>query len=126
VKMIKKNIISNMAKFKVIHSIPGRIRLKTKIPKETYSQINLHDKYLEEALLMLKGIENIEFNYTIGTVLIKYNTKKTYEKKVLDWLNEIIRVGIENIELIEKYSESNREYVINTVKQQLTEALKKM
>lgn len=113
-----------MAKFKVVHSIPGRIRLRTKVPREMYKEVSLYDKYIEEALYMLDGIDKVEFNYAIGTILINYNPKKTYESKVVEWINEIIRVGIENSDLMEKYAEKNIDYVVDTVKQQLAESLK--
>ena len=47
---IKTYIIKNFTKFKVVHSIPGRIRLKinnaSKIPKEAA----MYDKYVIEGI----------------------------------------------------------------------------
>ena len=81
---IKNHIIKHFIKFKVVHSIPGRLRLKvnnaSKIPQEAKE----YDKYVVQGLKMLDGIKDVEFNYITGSVVITYDTKKTYEEKIYE------------------------------------------
>ena len=81
---IKNHIIKHFIKFKVVHSIPGRIRVKinnaSKIPKEA----TMYDKYVIEGIKILDGIDNIEFNYITGSVIITYNPDKLNEKIVIN------------------------------------------
>lgn len=120
---LKKYIIKHFTKIKVVHSIPGRIRLKlsnmTKLPKEC----KFYDNYLKGAITMIEGIEEVNFNYIIGTIIIKYNINKVYEIKILKWLDKIVEIGIDNFEFIQTYGEKNLDYVIKTLEQDLKDAI---
>lgn len=120
---IKTYIIKNFAKFKVVHSIPGRIRLKinnvSKIPKEAA----MYDKYVIEGIKILDGIDNIEFNYITGSVIITYNPDKLNEKIVINWINHVLNIVLENINFIQEFGEDNIDYVVNTLQNKLKETL---
>jgi copper chaperone CopZ len=120
----KSYIIKHFAKFKVVHSIPGRIRLKvsnsSKIPKEARE----YDKYVIQGVKILDGIENIEFNYITGSVLINYDTNKVYEEKVIRWINKVLDIVLQDIKLIQEYGETNVDYVVNTIEQKLRDEVK--
>ena len=120
---IKTYIIKNFAKFKVVHSIPGRIRLKInnalKIPKEAA----MYDKYVIEGIKILDGIDNIEFNYITGSVIITYNPDKLNEKIVINWINHVLNIVLENINFIQEFGEDNIDYVVNTLQNKLKETL---
>ena len=113
---IKNHIIKHFIKFKVVHSIPGRLRLKvnnaSKIPQEAKE----YDKYVVQGLKMLDGIKDVEFNYITGSVVITYDTKKTYEEKIVKVLGDF--------KLIEENGQDNLEFVIDTLEQKLNEAIK--
>ena len=83
---IKNHIIKHFIKFKVVHSIPGRLRLKvnnaSKIP---------------------------------GSVVITYDTKKTYEEKIVKWINKVIDIVLGDFKLIEENGQDNLEFVIDTL-----------
>ena len=121
---IKNHIIKHFIKFKVVHSIPGRLRLKvsnaSKIPQEAKD----YDKYVIQGLKMLDGIKDVEFNYITGSVVITYDTKKTYEEKIIKWINKVIDIVLENFKLIEENGQNNVEFVIDTLEQKLNEAIK--
>ena len=97
---IKNHIIKHFIKFKVVHSIPGRLRLKvnnaSKIPQEAKE----YDKYVVQGLKMLDGIKDVEFNYITGSVVITYDTKKTYEEKIVKWINKVIDIVLGDFKLI--------------------------
>ena len=121
---IKNHIIKHFIKFKVVHSIPGRLRLKvnnaSKIPQEEKE----YDKYLVQGLKMLDGIKDLEFNYITGSVVITYDTKKTYEEKIVKWINKVIDIVLGDFKLIEENGQDNLEFVIDTLEQKLNEAIK--
>ena len=119
-------ILKKLVEFKVIRSIPGRMRLKSRAPENIYRQAEPFDSYLKKAIMLLDGIENVETNYHIGTTLIEYDTEKTYESKVLKWINKIIEVGIKNQEHIVEYLETDMEYLENLLEQQLREEVEKL
>lgn len=121
---IKNHIIKHFIKFKVVHSIPGRLRLKvsnaSKIPQEAKE----YDKYVVQCLKMLDGINDVEFNYITGSVVINYDTKKTYESKIVKWIHKVIDIVLKDFKLIEENGENNLEFVIDTLEQKLNEAIK--
>ena len=123
---IKTYIIKNFTKFKVVHSIPGRIRLKinnaSKIPKEAA----MYDKYVIEGIKILDGIDNIEFNYMTGSVLITYNPNKLSEEIVIKWINHVLNIVLENINFIHEFGEDNIDYVVRTLEKKLKETLSKV
>ena len=121
---IKNHIIKHFIKFKVAHSIPGRLRLKvsnaSKIPQEAKE----YDKYVVQGLKMLDGIKDVEFNYVTGSVVITYDTKKTYEEKIVKWINKVIDIVLGDFKLIEENGQDNLEFVIDTLEQKLNGAIK--
>ena len=123
---IKTYIIKNFTKFKVVHSIPGRIRLKInnalKIPKEAA----MYDKYVIEGIKILDGIDNIEFNYMTGSVWITYNPNKLSEEIVIKWINHVLNIVLENINFIHEFGEDNIDYVVSTLEKKLKETLSKV
>ena len=119
---IKNHIIKHFIKFKVVHSIPGRLKVNnaSKIPQEAKE----YDKYVVQGLKMLDGIKDVEFNYITGSVVITYDTKKTYEEKIVKWINKVIDIVLGDFKLIEENGQDNLEFVIDTLEQKLNEAIK--
>ena len=73
---------------------------------------------------MLDGITDVEFNYITGSVVINYDTKKTYEEKIIKWINKVIDIVLGDFKLIEENGQDNIEFVIDTLEQKLNEAIK--
>ena len=73
---------------------------------------------------MLDGIKDVEFNYITGSVVITYDTKKTYEEKIVKWVNKVIDIVLGDFKLIEENGQDNLEFVIDTLEQKLNEAIK--
>ena len=114
----KKFIIGQLMKIKVSHSLPGRLRLKVSSLKLIPKEYIVYEKFIDESLKKLDGVTSVEINNLTGSILVIYDVNITYEK-----LKEI---GLNNFELIEKYGESNLDFVIKTINQQLNEAVKKL
>ena len=69
-------------------------------------------------------IKDLEFNYITGSVVITYDTKKTYEEKIVKWINKVIDIVLGDFKLIEENGQDNLEFVIDTLEQKLNEAIK--
>lgn len=123
---VTKMVLKKFLEFKVTRSIPGRMRLKSKAPEMVYKQVEEYEDYLKRAILLLDGINDVEFNFHIGTALILYDTTKIYEAKILKWINKIIEIGVENQENIMEYSSNNIKYLEALLEQQLKEEVKKL
>ena len=122
----KKFIIGQLMKIKVPHSLPGRLRLKVSSLKLIPKEYIVYEKFIDESLKKLDGVTSVEINNLTGSILVIYDVNITYEKKILRWIEKLKEIGLNNFELIEKYGESNLDFVIKTINQQLNEAVKKL
>ncbi len=90
---------------RVVHSIPGRLRLL--IPNLSDIPETLRKKYedrVTELILSKKGIKSIEYSYRTNKVLIYYDIKYISADKILNWLNRISELIIEHSEFYENKS----------------------
>lgn len=122
----KKFIIGQLMKIKVSHSLPGRLRLKVSSLKLIPKEYIIYERFIDESLKKLDGVTSVEINNLTGSILVIYDVNITYEKKILRWIEKLKEIGLNNFELIEKYGESNLDFVIKTINQQLDEAVKKL
>ncbi len=122
----KKFIIGQLMKIKVSHSLPGRLRLKVSSLKLIPKEYVIYERFIDESLKKLEGVTSVEINNLTGSILVIYDVNITYEKKILRWIDKLKEIGLNNFELIEKYGESNLDFVIKTINQQLDEAVKKL
>ena len=58
-----------------------------------------------------------------GSVVITYDTKKTYEEKIVKWINKVIDIVLGDFKLIEENGQDNLEFVIDTLEQKLNEEM---
>ena len=105
---------------KVVHSIPGRLRLfvpnLSKIPEE----LKKYDEEVKKIILSKKGIKSVEYSYITNKILIYYNINLISEKEILEWINKTWKTIIEHSELYENKSlqeiEDNLEVFYNLIK----------
>ena len=58
-----------MAKLKIVHQVPGRIRMKIPSAKGNPEQLQSY----KEVLSLLPGVEDIELNPVTGSIILKYD-----------------------------------------------------
>lgn len=91
-------------KVKVVHSIPGRIRLFIPALDKMPEQMKKYENYITAILKLKKGINNIEYSYLTSKVLIEYDKEKLNEKDIIVWLNKIWKIIVENEHIYEGLS----------------------
>ncbi|WP_455104134.1 HMA2 domain-containing protein [Peptostreptococcus sp.] len=109
----KASILNLLFKFEVVSDLPGRLRIKVnnfkKLPKEA---VNFQSQAME-AVKRLDGVENVKFNFVIGTVLIEYDTDKVDSKAIVSWLNTIKKLALDNMGLINSLEGKDEKEVID-------------
>lgn len=123
--LLEKVILKRVSKFTVIESVPGRIKLKSNAPESVYEQVEPYDKELKIAILFLDGIERVELDYNRGIILIRYDITKVNDRKVLKWIDSIVKIGLENKEVISKYSSTDMNYLEELLEEKLQEEIEK-
>lgn len=91
-------------KIKVVHSIPGRLRLQIPGLDKVPEDMKKYEHYTTSIIKMEKGIEEISYSYITSKVLVKYNPLLTNEKKIVDWLNFVWKKIVENEDIYNKMS----------------------
>ncbi|WFD09927.1 HMA2 domain-containing protein [Tepidibacter hydrothermalis] len=109
----------HLKKFKVIHKLPGRLRIKVPNMNKATKDAISYEKYLTEAINILPGIKEVTYNYISGNILLTYDIKVTCEKQVLSWLDKIWEISIKNRKFIEEHAINNIDYVADNIRYQL-------
>ena len=89
---------------RVVHSIPGRLRLfvpnLSKVPEE----LKKYDGEVKKLILSKKGLKSVEYSYITNKILLYYNSNLISEKEILEWINKVWKTVIEHSELYENKS----------------------
>ena len=89
---------------KVVHSIPGRLRLfvpnLSKVPEE----LKKYDNEVKKLILSKKGIKSVEYSYITNKILLYYDPNLISEKEILEWMNKVWKTVINHPELYENKS----------------------
>ena len=105
---------------KVVHSIPGRLRLfvpnLSKVPEE----LKKYDNEVKKLILSKKGIKSVEYSYITNKILLYYDPNFISEKGILEWMNKVWKTVINHPELYENKSlkeiEDNLEVFYDLIK----------
>ena len=105
---------------KVVHSIPGRLRLfvpnLSKVPEE----LKKYDSEVKKLILSKKGIKSVEYSYITNKILLYYDPNLISEKEILEWMNKVWKTVVNHSELYENKSlkeiEDNLEIFYDLIK----------
>lgn len=105
---------------KVVHSIPGRLRLfvpnLSNVPKE----LKKYDDEVKKFVLSKKGIKSVEYSYITNKILLYYDPNLISEKEILEWMNKVWKTVINHPELYQNKSlkeiEDNLEVFYDLIK----------
>ena len=110
-------------KVKVVHSIPGRVRLLIPSLDKFPEQMKKYESYITGIIKLKTGINNIEYSYLTSKVLIEYDKAKLNEEDIVNWLNKIWEIIVNNEEVYHGMSvdevEKNVKKFYNMLKNEL-------
>ena len=95
-KNILKQTYLMFNKVKVVHSIPGRVRLLIPSLDKFPEQMKKHEHYITTIIKLKNGIKSVEYSYLTSKVLIEYDKDKLKEQDIVDWLNKIWKIIVDN------------------------------
>ncbi|MGL4798297.1 MAG: hypothetical protein ACRCWY_02705 [Cellulosilyticaceae bacterium] len=114
---LKKQLIKNYLKMQLISNNPGQLAIRIgSLPK-------LEDKYksfetnIVQLLKILPGIGDIQTDFNTGDIRIAYNQAALQPQQVIKWVNVVVDVAIDQMNFINKYWETNLDYVMETLTQ---------
>lgn len=95
-KNILKKTYLMFNKVKIVHSIPGRIRLFIPSLNNVPEQMKKYESYINSILKLKKGINNIEYSYITSKILIEYDKEILTQEEIVKWLNKIWKIIVDN------------------------------
>lgn len=97
--------------FKVVHSIPGRMRIHVPIVKKLPKEWHLEDSYFS-VVHKIKGISKFEFSYVTCNALIQYDPAITNEKTIILNLKEVASITNKNKKVLSQFSHEEKEAAV--------------
>lgn len=120
---LKKQLIKSFVNIKVVGNKPGELIIQSNALSNIGQEFNQYDIYVKDLVKLLDGIEDVSANYNNNTVTIKYNTNKLTPQKVVRWIDTMIDVAIDNLELIQEFGQTRPEYVAEVLRKVLIQKL---
>ena len=104
---------------RVVHNLPGRVRIHFPVLERLSSRWHRYSAPVAELVKIKQGIQNTNIQPTTGSVLITYDTDMLGQKDVFNWLESIATIVKDNVRNYKSLSEHNFESLLNRVKIQL-------
>lgn len=105
---------------KVVHSIPGRLRLFVPNLSNVPEELKKYDDEVKKFILSKKGIKSVEYSYITNKILLYYDLNLISEKEILEWMNKVWKTVINHPELYQNKSlkeiEDNLEVFYDLIK----------
>ena len=114
-----KNIFYLSATPRVVHNLPGRVRIHFPALERLSSRWHRYSVPVAELVKIKQGIQNTNIQPMTGSVLITYDADMLGQKDVFNWLDSITTIVKNNVRNYTSLSEHNFESLLNRVKIQL-------
>jgi len=95
---IKKQLIKSMIKLEVVGNTPGKLQIYVAQLKKIDDEYKHYQAYAENAISLLKEINDIDVDYQKGIVTINYDTSVVNAQQIYRWLQVIVDIGIDYYE----------------------------
>lgn len=83
-----------LAKPRVIHSIPGRLRLKVPLIRKVDTKHHDWKQLICSLLKVPEGIDEVSVSQVTGTVLLHYDSALVSEQEILSFIASLSRVFV--------------------------------
>lgn len=104
---------------RVVHNLPGRVRIHFPALERLSSRWHRYSAPVAELVKIKQGIQNTNIQPTTGSVLITYDADMLGQKDIFNWLDSIATIVKNNVRNYTSLSEHNFEVLLNRVKIQL-------
>jgi hypothetical protein len=112
---LKKRIGNYLHGPKVIHRVPGRLRVSVPAIERIPAQFNGMANRLMDKVRFADGIKTVDLNFISGNVLIHYHVNQTDEAGVMRWLNDLYVFLVNIQKRIAKLPESEKQKAASQV-----------
>lgn len=92
---IKKQLIKSMIKLEVVGNTPGTLQIYVAQLKKVEEEYKHYQIYAERAILLLKGVQDLDVDYMKGVVTIKYDSDIVNAQQIYKWVQVMIDLGID-------------------------------
>lgn len=120
---LKKQLVKSFINPKVISNKPGELIVQSNAIAKIDKEFQVYDKEGEDLVKLLKGIEEVKIDYETNRIDIKYDINQLNATKVMRWVEIIIDVCIDNLEVIQDNWETDIEYIWKLLRDELTKRL---
>ncbi|MBP2026225.1 hypothetical protein J2Z35_000014 [Acetoanaerobium pronyense] len=110
--MIEVMLLNTLYKFRIVHSLPGRLRLHIPLIKNIPSKWHIDSNYFD-AVKRIKGISKIEVCFLTGNALIIYDKTLITENEILKNLKSMAKLALKNRGEFENYTPDKQTDAIN-------------
>ncbi|MEE4311934.1 MAG: hypothetical protein V2J62_08675 [candidate division KSB1 bacterium] len=107
-KTLKEIILPHLIKPKVIHRLPGRLRIHVPAIRYIQQEHNHIADQLVEKIRFSHGIESVEISIISGNLLIHYRTESTNETEVMEWMYKLYDLILAIRKRISEYPDEER------------------
>ena len=104
---------------RVVHNLPGRVRIHFPALERLSSRWHGYSAPVADLVKIKQGIQNTNIQPTTGSVLITYDADMLGQKHICNWLDSIATIVKNNVRNYTSLSEHNFESLLNRVKIQL-------
>ncbi len=108
-----------LAKPRVIHSIPGRLRLQVPLLKKLGGEYQDWTQLICSLLEVPDGIEEVSASHVTGTVLLFYDSTFVSEKEILSFISSLSRVFVSQKEDLSRLLINDSDTVFKCLRQWL-------
>ncbi len=112
-----------LAKPRIIHAIPGRMRLHFPIMKKFGKRYGNWALMICELISEPDGIEEVSPSLITGTVLLFYDHHKLTEQEILTFITSLGKIFISHRDELSPVAEQKPELVLDRLKEWLRSAL---
>lgn len=121
---LKKQFIKSMINIRVVQNLQGALTLKISNLSKIADQYKGYETEVFELIRLLPGISDIKVDFARELATVYYDDTKLKPQQILKWLNIVIDTTIDQLDFISQYWESNKDYVVDTMKTLLQKKLK--
>ncbi|MEG0708223.1 MAG: hypothetical protein RR324_05390 [Cellulosilyticaceae bacterium] len=123
---LKKQLVKSFINLKVVSNKPGELIIQSNAMTKIDEGFKIYDKEGIELVKLLDGIQDVTADYQLTRITIKYDISKLTPHKVMKWVEIIIDVSLEYLEVIKEKWEIDMAYVLQVLRVALTKRIKEV